>query len=104
MNTGTYYRRREMGLCTECGEPLPEGWKHRRCGRCMNVKHTSPRPIEREQANTQTNKSLDAMAKEAHHRGISYGRLQSEETIDRIRYADRTNMTLKRWGRQVMFG
>ena len=104
MTKGTYYIRRDGGLCTECGTVLPDGWKHTRCGRCMKVKQTSPRPIAREQANTKTNLTLDEMAKEAHHRGISYGRLQSEETIDRIRYADKSNMTLKRWGRQVMFG
>ena len=42
---------------------------------------------------------LDKMAKEAHKRGISYGQLQSEETVDRVRAADKANITLKSWGR-----
>lgn len=103
MTKHTYYRRRDEGLCVECGKPLPVPWKHRKCSVCMSINRTKPRPIAREQAHTQTNMTLDEMAKEAHRRGISYGQLQTEETVERIRYADRTNMTLKRWGRQVMF-
>lgn len=100
----TYYRRRDEGLCVRCGQPLPVLWKNVRCSSCLKMKETHPRPIEREKAVTQTSRTLDQMAKEAHKRGISYGQLQTEETVERIRYADRSNMTLKRWGRQVMFG
>ena len=104
MTKGTYYKRRDAGLCVECGKPLPVPWKHVKCGACLKLKQTHPRPNGTEKALTVRNATLDEMAKEAHRRGISYGRLQSEETIDRIRYANKTNMTLKRWGRQVMFG
>lgn len=104
MTKHTYYRRRDAGLCTECGEPLPASWKHRKCKRCLQVPETHPRPIGTEKRAKFDNISLEEMVKEAHRRGVSYGRLQTEETVERIRYADRTNMTLKRWGRQVMFG
>lgn len=104
MTKGTYYKRRDAGLCVECGCPLPPMWKRVKCSACYKLKQSHPRPNESEKVLTVTNATLDEMAKEAHRRGISYGQLQTEETIDRIRYADKTNMTLKRWGRQVMFG
>lgn len=100
----TYYRRRDEGLCVTCGKPLPIPWANVKCGACLKVKQAHPRPNETEKAMTEINGQLDAMAKEAHKRGISYGQLQSEETIARIRYAEKTNMVLKRWGRRVLFG
>ena len=99
----TWYRRRDEGLCVICGQPLPIPWEYVKCPSCLALKQTHPRPNGVEKAMTTTNKALDKMAREAHRRGISYGRLQSEETIDRIRYADKTEMTLKQWGRQVKF-
>lgn len=104
MKMGTYYRRRDAGLCTSCGKPLPIPWDKVKCSACLKLKQPHPRPNGTEKRVMIENISLDEMAKEAHRRGISYGRLQSEETVERNRYADKTNMTLKRWGRQVMFG
>ena len=101
--TPTYYKRKAEGLCVECGRPLPYMSKHVRCDTCLRPKEAHPRPNAVEKAITIVNTSLDDMAKEAHRRGISYGTLQSEETIDRIRYAEKAHMTLKRWGRQVTF-
>lgn len=98
----TYYRRRKEGLCVVCGRLLPIPWEHVKCSSCLKLKQTSPRPIGREPAKTKTNRTLDEMAKEAHDRGISYGHLQSEETMDRIRAAAKAKMTLQRWGRQVI--
>ena len=100
----TYYRRRDEGLCVICGKPLPIPWENVKCAACLALKQAHPRTNETEKAMTVINKELDKMAKEAHRRGISYGRLQSEETIARIHYADKTGMILKRWGRQVKFG
>ena len=100
----TYYRRRDEGLCVICGAPLPIPWANVKCGACLKLKQAHPRPNETERTMTSINKELDKMAKEAHRRGISYGQLQSEETLARIRYAGKTGMILKRWGRQVKFG
>lgn len=98
MTKELYYARKNNKLCTNCGEPLPVGWKHVQCIKCRKIKEKNPRPISTEHITTRTNKALDKMAKEAHKRGISYGRLQSEETIERIRKAKRVNTSLKQWG------
>ena len=45
--------------------------------------------------------TLDKMAKEAHQRGISYGQLQSEETIDRVRAAEKARIRLESWGAKI---
>lgn len=103
MTTEKYHRMKAEGLCYICGKPLDNN-EYLKCTSCLKINAPRPHIKEVEKVKTETNTALDVMAKEAHRRGISYGKLQSEETNDRIRAADKANITLKRWGRWVMFG
>ena len=101
MTMEKYYRLKAEGKCYVCGKPL-DNPNYAKCSACLKLKQPHPRVNEEDKMKTQTNTALDEMAKEAHKRGISYGKLQSEETTYRIRTAERANLTLKNWGRTVM--
>lgn len=103
MTLEKYYQLKAEGKCYICGKPLDNA-EYGKCLTCLRLKQPHPHIKEVDHVKTNNNTALDAMAKEAHDRGISYGKLQSEETNHRIRAAESANITLKRWGRQVLFG
>lgn len=95
-----YHKRKDKGVCVQCGAELPKLWGHVLCSHCRAYRQ-SPTNINEAQKKTIAEKALtlDEMAKEAKKRGISYGRLQQEETIIRLKERERVNITLQRWGR-----
>lgn len=103
MTMEKYYQLKAEGRCYVCGKPL-DNPTYAKCLACLKLKQPHPYVKEVDKVRTENNTALDAMAIEAHDRGISYGKLQSEETNERIRAAEKANLTLKRWGRSVMFG
>ena len=96
MTMEKYYKLKAEGRCYVCGKPL-DNPNYAKCTACLKLKQPHPHMKEVEKVRTETNTALDEMAKEAHARGLSYGKLQSEETSDRIRAAEKANITLKRW-------
>lgn len=88
MTKGTYYKYKAEGKCINCGEKLPYGYKYVMCEGCRSSKKKlwyKRREDKVKLPEQHRIRNLDEMAKEAHLRHISYGRLQSEETIDWIR-------------------
>lgn len=105
-----YDRRKARGQCTQCGAVLPPRWGYLMCARCR-MQRMSPERIRIHEEKAREPKvivarkrTLDEMSVEAKRRGISYGKLQSEETIDRLRARDSANLTIKRWGRDGKVG
>ena len=100
-----YYMHKAKGECVECGAVLPPRWGWVMCVNCrrkrmapVNVKRDEQEEEELEVIKYEPT-TLDEMSKEAKERGISYGKLQQEETIRRINARDKAQLTLKRWGR-----
>ena len=94
----TYYMYREQGRCVNCGTKLPLNWKHVKCETCRNSGRRDwyKRKIDRETIPEDAKKlrdlrrrTLDDMSIEAKARGISYGKLQCEETSAFIRESER---------------
>lgn len=94
----TYYRYREEGRCVQCGVKLPLNHMYTKCDICRNSGRRDwyKRKIDREtlpeDAKTlrdMRRRTLDDMAIEAKERGISYGKLQGEETSAFIREYER---------------
>jgi len=93
-----YHKRKDNGVCVQCGAKLPNLWGHVLCSHCRTSRQ-SPTNADKKKEIADKAPTLDEMAKEAKARGISYGRLQQEETIIRLKERERVNLTLQRWGR-----
>lgn len=84
MTIDDYYRRKKEGLCTICGLPIPDDWKHTTCEFCYfkekrrRDEGNERNKIKKYMENREKPKgmSIDEMAKEAHERHITYGQLQ----------------------------
>ena len=98
MNVRTYYKYRDEGRCVICGVKLPFNHKFVKCDICRNSGRRDwyKRKIDRETLpedakalRDMRRRTIDDMAKEARTRGISYGKLQCEETSAFIRENER---------------
>lgn len=106
MAKSTYHERKANGLCVSCAAVLPVTWPHPYCSKCRLDKNAVNRVryIEKHTKDTKKkiempkSRTLDDMSIEAKRRGVSYGVLQTEETVDSIRKADLVASHLRRWG------
>lgn len=93
MKMETYYQRRQQGLCTQCGLPLPEGCNKYKCEKCMiKTRENAKRLRDADRYQTEVKKlvieddsTLDEMATEAHEKHLTYGQLQAAKIIERLR-------------------
>lgn len=93
MKMETYYQRKQQGLCPQCGDPLPEGWKKHKCEKCMiKTRENAKRLRDADRYQTEVKKivieddsTLDEMATEAHEKHLTYGQLQAAKIIERLR-------------------
>lgn len=82
-SSGERYRTlKEEGRCVDCGCVLPPRWEYVRCFDCREQVRT----FRAKPKTVQQITSLDEMAKEAHEKHISYGRLQSLKMTGRRDY------------------
>ena len=82
MTKETYYMRKEQKKCVQCGAPADDGIYCDAC-RVAREDNEDQREISKRYKERYNNNALDQMAKEAHDKHISYGKLQSIETIER---------------------
>lgn len=108
----TYNQHKMNGECVDCGAVLPPRWGYVLCAHCRQkrqevqnkykikaeIKAETEAKAKNEKVIKANVPTLDEMSIEAKQRGISYGQLQTEETVARLRERDRVNMTLRRWG------
>lgn len=98
MNATTYLRRKEAGLCAWCGNKLPEGYKYVICPECKEKENEKRRARWNQRNHEETKKprqtpkpvakprvSLDDMVILARLQGVTYGKLQQIETMERLR-------------------
>lgn len=98
MIKGTYYRYKAEGRCVICGVKLSDGYKYTKCPVCREsgkrewYRRKEDRytlPDDAKVLRDMRKRTIDEMAKEAHERHISYGKLQCEETSTAIREFER---------------
>ena len=84
MTKERYYQYKAVGRCIQCGAPASDGIY---CDVCKIRKYDNE--DQREQAKryklTHNNNELDQMAKEAHEKHLTYGRLQEMKIIEKTR-------------------
>lgn len=108
MDKLTYKERKERGLCTRCGQPLPDRWGYVQCGKCRlymgqkqkeryarnakireEVKAIEAKEKAKKEAAEKKKKeesaTLDEMTVDAKNHGMTYAELQRAELIRKMR-------------------
>lgn len=108
MDRTIYQERKAKGLCTRCGQPLPDRWGYVQCGACRlymgqkqreryarNAKirdevkaieaKEKAKKLAVETKKKEESPTLDEMTVDAKNHGMSYAELQKAELIRRMR-------------------